>query len=218
MCGRFEGTNETWAQLYELLNDFAHLPPETAERYAEREMRPTNTYPIVTKTKAGGYEVIEARWWLIPSMHRGPLKDWKYTTFNAKIEEAATKASFRGPWKSKHCLVPVKSFWEWKTDDPSAPKSKQTKSRFCITRGDNHPMVLAGLWENAKLSEGDVTSFTIITRGNGADMEGLHSREPVMLNPEQWKPWLDCAEMPELLQPTQAGLFRVAPEGRTAYA
>ena len=158
--------------------------------------------------------MVEARWWLIPTMHRGPLKDWKYTTFNAKIEEAATKASFRGPWKSRHCLVPVKSFWEWMIDNPESPKSKQTKTRYCITRGDNHPMVLAGLWEQAKLSDGEVTSFTILTRGNGPDMEGLHTREPVMLDPDQWKPWLDCQPMPDLASPTAPGRLRTAPEHR----
>ena len=218
MCGRFEGTNETWAQLQELLSGFAQLPPETAARYAEREMRPTNNYSIITRAVDGGFEVIEARWWLVPAMHRGTLKEWTYTTFNAKIEEVTTKASFRGPWKSKDCLVPVRSFWEWKTLNPEAPKSKQVKERYCITRGDNHPMVLAGLWEKAKLSDGEVTSFTIMTRGNGPDMEGLHKREPVLLNPDQWKPWLDCVDMPELLAPTHAGLFRPALEGRTAYA
>ncbi len=55
MCGRFEGTNETWAQLHELLSGFAKLPPETAAQYTEREMRPTNNYPIITRAADGGY-------------------------------------------------------------------------------------------------------------------------------------------------------------------
>jgi len=221
MCGRFEGANETWAQLRELLGDFAHLPPETAARYADREIRPTNTYPILTKTDSkptageNPYQVREARWWLIPGFFKGAVKEWKATTFNAKIEEAFEKPSFRSPWKSKHCLVPVDSFWEWKLLNPEAPKSKQIKDRYCIRRGDNHPMVLAGLWDRATTAEGEVVSFTVLTRGNGPDMEGLHTREPIMLHPEEWRPWLDCEPMPELLTPTAAGLFRTAMETRS---
>ena len=215
MCGRFEGTNETWKELYEILNDFAHLPAEDAARYADREIRPTNKYPILTKAAGGGYQIQEARWWLIPSFYKAAIKDWKATTFNAKIEEAAEKPSFRGPWRSKHCLVPVHSFWEWKLLNPEAPKSKQVKERYCIRRGDNHPMVLAGLWDRTSTADGEVVSFTILTRGNGPDMDGLHTREPIMLHPGEWKSWLNCEPMPELQIPTAAGLFRPTIETRT---
>lgn len=211
MCGRFEGVNETWAQLQELLGDFAHLPPETAARYADREIRPTNKYLVLIRSAPESYELIEARWSLIPFFFKEGVKDWKATTFNAKIEEAAAKPSFRGPWKTKHCLVPVRSFWEWSGPHPNQPKKKQ---RYCITRGDNHPMVLAGLWDRASTADGEVSSFTILTRAPGDDMVNLHNREPVMLDPEQWKPWLDCAPMPELEQPTRAGLYRPLVEAR----
>jgi len=215
MCGRFEGVNETWEQLYELLSSFAHFPKEVASVYAEREMKPTNNYPIVTRGADGGCKIVEARWWLIPASFKGAAKECTYTTFNAKIEEAAVKKSFSGPWKSNHCLVPVRSFWEWKLENPEAPKSKRVKTRYCITRGDNYPMVMAGLWDRVKTQVGEITSFTILTRGNGADMAGLHTRGPVMLDPDQWKPWLDCLPMPSLSEPTKAGLCRPAIEKRT---
>ncbi len=214
MCGRFEGTNETWAQLHELLSEFAQMPPEASERYADREIRPTNKYPVIINAPGGGYEIVEARWSLIPFWHKGTAKDWKATSINATIEDVATKPSFRTPWKTKHCLVPVRSFWEWKLENPEAPKSKQVKTRYCITRADNHPMVFAGLWDTANLTDGTVTSFTIMTRGNGEDMAGLHTREPVMLEPEQWKTWLDCVPMPDLVDPTMAGRLRAVPEHR----
>jgi putative SOS response-associated peptidase YedK len=211
MCGRFEGVDETWEQLYELLENFAQLPSDTAARYTGREIRPTNKYPIIVNAPTGGYEIIEARWSLVPFFFKDALKAWKATTFNAKIEEAAAKPSFRGPWKNKHCLVPVRSFWEWSGEHPTEPKKKQ---RYCVTRGDNHPMVLAGLWDRAKTMDGEVTSFTILTRGPGEDMARLHNREPVMLDPDQWRRWQACEAMPELVHPASAGLYRTAPELR----
>ncbi len=211
MCGRMKGADATWAEFHDMLSGFASFPPERAERYAGREIFPTNQYPIIVKA-GDNAEVIEARWWLVPFFHKAPVKDWKATTFNAKIEEAADKASFRGPWKSKHCLVHVSRFWEWKLNNPEAQKSKQTKSRFNIGRSDNHSLVFAGLWDRATTADGEVTSFTVLTRKPGPEMAELHTREPVILDPEQWQPWLDCAPMPELVEPSRAGLVRYAPE------
>lgn len=212
MCGRFEGVNETWEELHELLSGFAHFPKEIADVYAGREIRPTNKYPVIAKSKDETYQIIEARWWLVPGFFKGAVKEWKATTFNAKIEEAAEKPTFRGPWKSKHCLVAVHSFWEWSGEHPTEPKKKQ---RYCIRRGDNHPMVLAGLWDCANTADGEVTSFTILTRAPGVDMAVLHNREPVMLDPDQWRPWLACEPMPELRQSTKTGLYRPSLEDRS---
>ena len=218
MCGRFEGQNETWQQLHELLSGFAHLPAETAAQYADREIRPTNRYPVIRPAVGSGYEIIEARWGLIPYFWNKPIKEWKATTINATIEDVETKPSYKSAWKSKHCLVPVRSFWEWQTQNPEAPKAKQVKTRYCITRADNHPMVFAGLYDRAKTADGEVVSFTIMTRPNGPDMAGLHTREPIMLDPDQWAPWLACDPMPELSLPTRELLFRPVAEQREAYA
>lgn len=213
MCGRYEGENtETWKELHEIFNNF--IPPPVQPDLFGKEIRPTNSYPVLLRGKAGDYKAIEARWWLIPSFFKGPIKEWKATTFNAKIEEAAEKPTFRGPWKTKHCLVPVSSFWEWSGEHPDDPKKKQ---RHCIRRADNQPMVLAGLWDYAVTEDGPVTSFTVLTRAAGGDMASLHTREPVLLDRDQWKPWVDCEPMPELAIPGAAGKLRPVPETR-AYA
>ena len=176
------------------------------------EFRPTETYPIFIADGNGGYLVREARWWLIPAFWSKPIKEWRAPTFNARIEEAAEKPSFRGPWRSRHCLVPVASLWEWSGEHPEDRKKKQ---RHCITRGDNQPMILAGLWDHASTAEGEVTSFTILTRAARADMAPLHDREPVVLSRDQWKPWMECQSMPELITPAPQGLLRTAPEMRS---
>src|SRR6056297_1150065 len=52
-----------------------------------------------------GQELTCARWGLIPGWHKGELKDWRASTINARIEDAATKPSFRGAWR--HGRMPV---------------------------------------------------------------------------------------------------------------
>ena len=206
MCGRYKDNEQSWAELHGILAGFTSPPPLSYER---PEVRPTNSCGIVTPCLDGGYRRIEARWGLIPHWHKMGIKDWKATSFNAKIEEAAVKPSFRTAWKFKHCLVPAAGFWEWAGEHPTDPKKKQ---RHWITRGDNNPMIMAGLYDTAMTTDGEVTSFTVLTRGAGRDMLDLHHREPVFLHPDQLKRWLDLEPMQDLVNPTQAGTLRHVPE------
>jgi len=213
MCGRYEGENtETWKELFEIFDNF--IPPAQPDLFG-REMRPTNSYPILIKGKEGDYKVVNARWGLIPYFHRDkPIKDWKATTINARIEEVEGKASFKVPWVKRHCLVLASSFWEWKLENPEAPKSKQIKTRYCIRRGDNQNLVFAGLWDYAKTADGEVTSFTIVTRPAGKDMAFMHDREPVILDRDLWKPWVDCEPELDLKTSAPPGLLRPTIETR----
>lgn len=124
-----------------------------------------------------------ARWSLIPHWHKGALKDWKASTFNARIEEAAQKPSFRAVWRERHCLVPVAGFYEWTGE-------KKARQKHVITRADNFPMIFAGLWDEVIIQGQAVLSFTILTKASGEQMAQIHVREPVILEPVQWQDWL----------------------------
>lgn len=79
------------------------------------------------------------------------------STFNARSETAATKNSFREPWRrQQHCIIPAAAIWEpdWRT-------GKAIPTR--ITRTDGEPMGVAGLWEHWRGPEGEVHSFTMLT-------------------------------------------------------
>ncbi|OYW82838.1 MAG: hypothetical protein B7Z26_02205 [Asticcacaulis sp. 32-58-5] len=132
----------------------------------------------------------------------GSVKDFKLTTFNARIETAATSKVFETPWRKRHCLVPADAFWEWSGD-------KGQKQKWQITRADNHPLMFAGLWDRAQTADGPVTGFTILTRPAGEDMATIHAREPVILHPDHWRDWLDLTTLPDLGQPTRIGTLRV---------
>jgi putative SOS response-associated peptidase YedK len=40
----------------------------------------------IARRAENGIELARARWWLVPFWHRGGLKDFKLTTFNAKAD------------------------------------------------------------------------------------------------------------------------------------
>ncbi len=138
---------------------------------------------IVQNPETGATEIIPSRFGLIPHWYAKSVKDWKAATFNARLDTAGTLPVFRGAWTYRHCIVPAEAFYEW-----SGPKNARQKWR--ITRGDNQPLGFAGLWDCASLPEGEIWSFTILTRDAGPDMTAVHTREPVILHPDQWEDWL----------------------------
>jgi putative SOS response-associated peptidase YedK len=183
MCGRYKGP-DTWAELHEVLSGFA--PPAEA-RAVPAEFRPTNKVPIVLPS-AAGFEVSYARWGIVPSFWTKPLKEWKAATFNARLEDVATKSSFRTAWKLKQfCLMPASYFWEWSGEHPT---KKGKLQRWRIGRADNHQLVFAGLYDNATTADGLVTSCTMLMHDPGKDMEPFHDREPAILHPDEWEPFL----------------------------
>jgi len=181
MCGQFE------ARPYlNFLKNTLHLPdlPDQVEFGHTSRVAPTDGAPIVIENPGTGrLEVIPARFGLIPHWYSGALKDWKASTFNARLDTAAEKPVFKGAWKYRHALVPADCFHEWSG-------AKNARQKWRITRGDNQPLAFAGLWDCANLLEGEIRSFTLLTRDAGADMSAIHDREPVVLHPDQWEPWL----------------------------
>ncbi len=201
MCGQFE------AFLYlNFLKNTLHLPdlPDQVEFGHVSKVVPTAGAPIVIENpETGGLEVIPARFGLIPHWYSGALKDWKATTFNARLDTVAEKPVFKGAWKYRHALVPADCFYEW---------SGETRSRrkWRITRSDNQSLAFAGLWDCASLPEGDIWSFAILTRDAGHDMIAIHDREPVVLAPDQWDDWLRCGQV-DLTAPVSLRLHADTP-------
>ena len=80
MCGRFIDPNlrRTDSELSEIKID-----PFPARRF---NVKPTNDVLILGKQPL---QAMAARWWLIPLWHNGEARDWKATTFNARIDQMA---------------------------------------------------------------------------------------------------------------------------------
>lgn len=140
-------------------------------------IKPTNDVLI---TGADPADTRMARWWLIPSWHRGTVQDWKATTFNARIEDAATKPSFRGPWKYGRCLLPAAGYYEW----TGAKGAKQP--HFVSSAGNTQTLWIAGLcspWQ-------DLMTCTMMTRAANDTVRDIHHRMPVILSIEEREAWL----------------------------
>jgi putative SOS response-associated peptidase YedK len=157
-------------------------------------IRPTNQVPVVVDTvDAAGVvhrRLESARWSLIPSW----VKDAppKFSTFNARSEDAASKASWRDSVTSKRCLVPASGYYEWQV---LADGSKQP---FYIHAGDDGVFALAGLyewWLDPSKAANDPTrwllSATTLTKDSAPELSHIHDRNPVLLTPETLEAWID---------------------------
>jgi putative SOS response-associated peptidase YedK len=157
--------------------------PKLTPRY---NICPTQPVICVRQTSSGENEPVHLRWGLVPIW----AKELKIGArmINARSETVSTKPSFRAAFKSRRCLVLADGFYEWK-------KEGKQKQPYYISRNDDQPFCLAGLWESwrdksAESSE-TIETCTILTTDANRIMQPLHDRMPVILQQNQFDFWLD---------------------------
>ncbi|WP_424941922.1 SOS response-associated peptidase [Aliiroseovarius crassostreae] len=211
MCGRLIAGDMTQAQMLAIIEGFLYptgsvvteagaLPAATGYN-----VKPTQQVTVLFP-QGGGVTASTARWWLVPHWFKGRAEEWKATTFNAKIETAFEKPTFRTAWKSGRCLIPAMGYYEW-----SGPKSNRMPNHIRLQQ--NHPiMLMAGL--HSQLEDGQRTC-TILTRPALEEIAELHPRMPVILNVEEAQAWMDSAAPDEEIRSTFGthwqGRFQVDP-------
>ena len=185
MCGGYALAEPT-----EVLEDVLHLDVIGENLPGPSwNIRPTNQVPIVvdtidTQTGTQLRRLESARWSLIPSWVKGEPP--KFSTFNARSEDAASKASWRDAVKSKRCLVPASGYYEWVVEDG-------VKVPHYIH--SNNLIAFAGLysWWRAADSDPWILTATILTMPTVPELASIHDRNPVPLPEKFWDEWLNPA-------------------------
>jgi putative SOS response-associated peptidase YedK len=196
MCSRYSLTSppEAIRGLFQCSGE-VDFPP----RY---NIAPTDPALIVRSSAAQVRELYLVRWGLIPPWVKDPREF--ATLINARAETAADKPSFRGALRHRRCLVPTDGFYEW----TGRPGSKQP---HLIRMKTHAPFALAGLWEHWLGADGsELETMAILTTSANSEMDHLHDRMPVILEPAHWDRWLDCRpgsadHIMDLLRPLPPG-------------
>ena len=127
------------------------------------------------------------RWGLLPSWVKDPK------TFalliNARGETVLEKPAFRAAMKRRRCLIPADGFYEWQEEGGR-------KRPFFIHAKSGAPLAFAGLWETWIGPNGEEleTAAIVTTRANRT-LAPIHERMPVIVPPEAFDLWLDCAKV-----------------------
>ena len=105
--------------------------------------------------------------------------------FNARVETAHEKASFRTPFRRRRALIPATGWYEWEgVEKPKTP--------YYIHEDDQELFAFAGLWDQWRVDEGiTLLSATILTTSAVGQLKHLQHRMPVRLPKNQWNNWLD---------------------------
>jgi putative SOS response-associated peptidase YedK len=199
MCGRVALYSEP-DRIARILD--AQLALRETEWKPSWNVAPTDPILGVAEHPRGNRILRSYRWGLVPMSARDP-QAFK-SSFNARAESVATKAAFRWAFRHSRILVPVDGFYEWKKDG-------KARTPYLFRRADGRPIVFAGLSERWRQPDDSMLhSATIITAAAGDDMDGIHDRMPVVLEPETWDIWLDSEvedpdELELLLHPGQTG-------------
>ncbi len=166
-----------------------------------RDMFPRYAGPFIRAARDSAdfqRELVVGQWSLIPWFAK--TAKLPYPTANARSEELADKASYKGPWaRGQRCIVPALAFFE-----PNWESGKHVPWLF--RRSDGTPWGLAGLWNTwvDKDSGEVVESYTLLTINADAHplMNRMHKPDPkrppdrqdkrsvVPIEPEDVDTWL----------------------------
>jgi putative SOS response-associated peptidase YedK len=194
MCGRYSLTTPV-----EAIRRLFKFPerPNLAARYNIAPTTDVAAIRLAGEKEGRGHHYFAAHWGLIPSWAKTP--DFAAKMINARSETVSEKPAYRAAFRSRRCLIPANGFYEWQK------LSKSTKQPWFIGVKDMPLIVFAGLWESWTSSEGDIIeSCTILTTGASDSIAFIHPRMPVILDPENFDPWLNCEAGQELLKAVEA--------------
>lgn len=183
MCGRYSLVpTENIAARFDIQDLQLPLLP----RY---NVAPGQSMPIVVRNSPN--RVVAMRWGLIPSWSKEPRV--QFSTINARAETIAKSPVFRGPFKSRRCLVPASGFYEWR-------HTSQGKQPYCIRLKGDELFAFAGLYDVWHDAEGnELYSYTVITTTPNDLVAPIHNRMPVILRQEDEQVWLDKEANPARL-------------------
>jgi putative SOS response-associated peptidase YedK len=194
MCGRFVIARES----NELAELFEVESVEFSSSIRSFNIAPTQAVPIIVEREIDGMpsrQMHSARWGLLPSFAKdqsGP------PLFNARIETALEKPSFKEATLLKRCVIPASGYFEW---------MKLDKRPYYI-----HPpegmLGFAGIywwWRDPNKAQADPTRWvltcSLLTKDSAPALANIHDRNPVMLSPDALAAWMapDFETSPELL-------------------
>ncbi len=158
---------------------------------------PGRVVPVIAFDGRKQRKVVPMRWGLHPHWKKQPPEG--RPMFNARVETAAEKPSFRTPMRRRRALIPATGWYEWEgVERPKTP--------YYIHEDEEELFAFAGLWDQWRVDEGiTLLTCTILTTSAVGPAKHLHHRMPVRLPKPHWDQWLDWDVKPDLTLSTMLG-------------
>ena len=153
------------------------------------EVRPTDIVPVIAPDSKGSRGVFPMQWGFL-------ARDNKRTLFNARVETAGEKPTFKEAWLSHRCIIPASYYFEW--EHFKSPDGKtQTGDKYAIQPKGCTLTWLCGLY---RIEDG-YPVFVVLTKAPTAELSRIHDRMPLMLPADRIDEWIDPSSKPEEVIP-----------------
>lgn len=184
MCGRY-----ALADLDDRFSRRFNVAQAVTLRRPRYNISPTQTLAVVVRVDSEN-QAVPMVWGLVPSWSKEP-KGY----LNARAETVSTRPSFRMAYRTKRCLIPASSYFEWQ-------QTQSGRMPYCIKLKDGELFAFAGIYDEWINPQGQpIQSFAILTCTANQLLRPIHDRMPVILKPEDEELWLDPhTEVPSLNQ------------------
>ena len=151
----------------------------TKEITPSYNIAPGATIAVIRRMPDGRSLLAGARWNLIPAW--SPTDRLPYPTFNARVETAADRPTFRDAASHGRShgriLIPMLGYYEWDAH----------RTPYWFHARDNRILLAAGL---LSIWRGMPTCSILTRRAEGRCAE-IHDRMPVVIPPSRVQPWFD---------------------------
>ena len=151
------------------------------------EVRPTDIVPVIAPNAKGLKTVFPMQWGFLN-------KDNKRTLFNARVETAGEKPTFKDAWQSHRCIIPASYYFEW-AHFKSPDGRERTGDRYAIQPSGCTLTWLCGLYR----IENGYPVFVILTKAPTVELSKIHDRMPLMLPKDRIEDWINPSSNPEEL-------------------
>jgi len=143
MCGRFVTPDEAEIERFWHVGRHNWKSPFWSIRQARFNVPPQQDAPenyilAIRADPDGTLELTDFQWWLLPSWSKEATTI--YSTFNARVENVATSASFKTPFWRQRCIIPAGGWYEWQV----TPSGKRP---WYFHSPNGAPLALAGIWD-----------------------------------------------------------------------
>jgi putative SOS response-associated peptidase YedK len=198
MCGRYAITRSPQElQEYFGYEERPNFPP----RY---NIAPTQPVPVVHAVDGQRHFTL-MRWGFVPGWVKN-LKQFPLV-INIRSETARQKASFRAAFMRRRALMPADGFYEWQ-------RLGESSRPYLLRKPDRAIFAFAALWETWSSPDGsEIDTVALLNTSANGVISAIHERSPVILEPRDFKAWLDpltpSEEAFRLLQPPAEELLEL---------
>ena len=157
----------------------------------EGEIRPTDLVPVIAPSSKSLEPTVFPMVWGFTIPRR------QTSLFNARVESATEKPTFKESWEKRRCIVPASWYYEWEHLINASTGKSKTGDKYMIQAKGSNVIYLAGLYRLEEIAGIQVPVFTILTREPSDEIRFIHDRMPVMLPKEYIREWVNPNGKPE---------------------